>query len=330
MKAPCPFPLSATIVLYGLAAIKPTPLVAASPFKDQELHGTITLTKPLVISAGRLDIADGTLIVTHGHPVTITVAGDLTIRGTATITGFEPALYDAKPAKVANGADGSTGISYDPGPGTDGKAPAEGGNAGGDGGEGGKGTAGTNGFSAGPMIITVVGKAFGELQIINDGTPGGDGGDGGKGGQGGNGQQGGRGVPNEVGFGIVLGAAKGPGGGGKAGNGGSGGRGGDGGTGGNGGSISIGVAGDISGFRLTKCTYKPGNSGEGGKSGVGGDPGTPGFGGRGAAGVSGRENERKGPAGEKGASGTKGTTGTVGTPGSIDFGDQPFFQDHSH
>jgi hypothetical protein len=290
---------------------------AASQPASRELKGTIQLERPEIIDATALKIDGGTTIVTNGYPLTI-VVGDLIIDGTATIRSFSEEVLSKLPQKPEPAQAGTIGASFNPGPDSEGQGNAQNGNSGGPGGNGMAGKPGLPGKDAGPIAIVVTGNASGELKILNQGALGGDGGNGGDGGVGGSGQQGGRAVPN-MHLGIAMGCEKGPG------HGGNGGPGGAGGDGGNGGDVKIGVYGNVSGFRITKCSLEGSHPGAGGLAGKEGVGGYPGFGGRGAPGCEGRIQERKGSPGQTGNSGRAGQPGQVGKGGQHNLEGQPFF-----
>ena len=66
--------------------------------------GRMDLTQSTTWVASNLNIDDGALIVTNGHPLTILVLGDLKINGSATILSFDPAAQATSsgvPAKAS-------------------------------------------------------------------------------------------------------------------------------------------------------------------------------------------------------------------------------------
>lgn len=273
---------------------------------------TIALTEPTKWLFSSLEIADGTIIITNGYPLSIIVEKDLLVLGSATIRAF---ARDAVPiTEIVEAAHGSNGNSFDRGPNTGGPCPSCRGLDGGNGAPGAPGANGSNGQDAGLISIEIRGSASGSLVVANVGMRGGDGGVGGNGGAGGNGQQGGLAVGAGGPFGIKLGCASGPGAGGNGGSGGSGGAGGRGGNGGNGGDVALLVRGASKVFR-EEIDRTGGQAGQVGKPGIGGAGGLPGYGGRGSAGCEGREIERQGKPGAPGNPGQAGVKGQPGAPG---------------
>ncbi len=259
------------------------------PSADQQIGpGVISLTAPTTLRYRSLRIADGTVIETNGHALTLTVDRNLVVDGSATIRSFDPTkALDPAPPPPRPGPDGAT---FDPGPNTEGAPDAGDGANGGDGQPGSTGLTGLEGRNAAAIILRVGGGARGKLTIVNDGGTGGIGGFGGSGGNGGNGQQGGRGKP------AFIGCEKGGGSGGKGGNAGVGGAGGPGGSGGRGGTIDIRIS-DTSDALLVRARAFSGSAGPTGQPGAAGTPGGPGFGGRGSRGCRGEETNRRGAQG---------------------------------
>jgi len=255
--------------------------------------GVISFTQPTTLRYGTLRIADGTVLETNGHPLTINVEKDLIIAGGAAIRSFNPAA--PLPPPPPKPAQARSGVSHDPGPNTEGGARSERGADGGPGEPGKTGPEGRDGADAGPIVINVAGTARGTLRVVNVGAPGGPGGAAGDGGDGGNGQQGGRATPQRVG-GVVVGCARGPGWGGKGGDGGPGGQGGAGGEGGRGGVTIINVAQPGEDL-IVEADIRGGLSGPYGPNGQPGRAGVGGYGGRGSEGCDGRETERRGDPG---------------------------------
>jgi hypothetical protein len=276
--------------------------------------GNIVYTKPTIVSAYELHIADGTQIETNGNSLVISVEKSLVVEGNAVITALNAAtLPPALPGKPPRSADG---ISYDPGPGSGGRDRAVRGYDGGEGAAGTDGDRGGPGQNAGPISVTVGDRATGRLSIINIGGPGGAGGDGGDGGEGGTAQQGGRGKPAWNGCNA---------GGGFGGNGGKGGRPGKAGLpgpGGKGGDTTFNVKVDSgSSFSLT-IDVRGGYSGPVGKDGNPGNGGGFGYGGRGSGFCRGEETNRKGQPGPRGDAATseavppvRSASGTVSVSG---------------
>lgn len=282
--------------------------------KAKRIEGVVSLTGPTVWDLSSLSLAAGARIVTHGHPLKILVAGDLTIEDEAIVQAWETAPAPPRaPARVP--AKAASGGSYNPGPDTDGAGGHSNGAAGGAGSSGTAGEPGRPGVAAGPVTILVRGKASGVLKVVNRGGPGGDGGPGGAGGDGGNGQQGGPGKqPDASVLGINIGAED-PGHGGAGGSGGNGGAGGVGGAGGDGGDLSVEVQGNQTAFHLT-ADLAGGLPGKGGQGGAPGTGGTPGFGGKGVFGVVGRVQEFRGQPGAAGQAGAQGSSGSPGKTGT--------------
>lgn len=276
---------------------------------------TIQLNGATTWTLSKLTMADGAVIVTNGHPLTVVVTGDLVIEGTATIQSFgkaERAVNQQVPHKAGRGGDGA---SHDRGPETDGPGVnGDGGAAGGGGASGAGGANGNKGRDSAGVTIVVSGAASGRLRVLNTGMDGQPAGEGGDGGRGGNGQQGGRGVTKRGPFGVVLGAEKGPGGGGNGGNGGAAGAGGRGGDAGNAGNLSLNVVGDRK-MLTVEVDLRAGAPGSGGRGGAGGGAGEFGWGGRGNVGVHGRVEERKGGPGQGGPAGPNGAGGSAGAEG---------------
>jgi hypothetical protein len=137
--------------------------------------------QPMIVQD--LTIKDGTVIYTNGAQLTIMVLNDLKIEGKATIESYTPDARKAgnPPSKPPKANDGQ---SYDPGPGTSGRAPSAGGRSGGEGAEGRPGLAGETGKSAGALTIVVNKNATGQLRIVNTGINGQAGGQGGNAGNG--------------------------------------------------------------------------------------------------------------------------------------------------
>jgi hypothetical protein len=283
------------------------------------IAGQEELTGPTVWVYDSLSFENGSSIRTNGYPLTITVLGDLTIRGEASIYSFPEGQRPAKPAKPDAAPNGR---GFDPGPNSEGfGAPGPSGQPGL---PGVPGTPGVDGQTPGPIVLIVVGRYNGgTLRIANAGGNGGPGGDGGNGGNGGSGGQGQRATSNLVFGGVVVGCASGPGVGGAGGVGGAAGPGAPGGAGGNGGDITVLVRGAIQGQIIARSP--PGDPGRGGEPGQPGAGGQSGFGGRGAAGCEGRETERRGPPGPSGNPSSRGNDGPRGRGATIKI-DPPSLQ----
>ena len=267
------------------------PGLPCAPASGRLGPGLISLTQPTTFRYPSLEIADGTIIETNGLPLTITVDRDLKVLGSATLRSFNPAATPPDSPRAA--AAGQAGISFDPGPKTEGAPGSSRGSDGGAGAAGEPGAPGGNGRPAATIVVKVGGRATGRLVVRNDGQRGADGGPGGAGGAGGDGQQGGRASP------AFVGCAKGGGLGGNGGDGGPGGIGGTGGPGGAGGRVEIEVRGG--GSLLVDATARPGPRGGPGASGASGPPGRAGFGGRGARVCQGEETNRIGSPGRSAA-----------------------------
>src|SRR5438309_1900465 len=81
------------------------------------ISGHEELTGPTVWVYQSISFEKDSSVRTNGHPLSITILGDLTVRGEATIYSFSDGTMPPKPPTPRPAPDGR---SFDPGPGSEG------------------------------------------------------------------------------------------------------------------------------------------------------------------------------------------------------------------
>lgn len=281
------------------------------------LGDTIVLDGDRSYRIDSLVVERDTTILIGEHDLSIEIAREFEAKGTLLIRAYPADMEPNSPPPLAG--TGTSGVTYNPGPGTNGNG-ADNGRNGGSGTTGPKGATGTPGEQAGSLLFRLGANATARGRLVIDlrGGPGGHGGRGGQGGNGGDGEQGQPGRRDKFGF-----CSGGGGFGGSGGNGGLGGPGGKGGNGGPGGVVVLEAEAPalLEWLRSIEVYVSGGRGGPTGEGGAGGDPGAAGWGGAANGdpplGCTSQEVARRGTPGEPGLPGSGIDEGDPGKDGTL-------------